>query len=341
MISPRHRRLSFAMASVLMAFLAAAVSAQEVVTLFGRVLTDDGKPMVGIEIRVTGYGGDVTTASGEYQIHLPGLSPGQEVTVYIAGDEGGDWVVLWPQPDNVRVSRNDPTDIVVVEKDSPRLKTTAELRLMFQQSGINEQLSRLTVQDLDTRLAKWADYITRSGLQQEALLKLLDQKRKQIETLETLSTMLDTYTFWAEEVDSVFARHAVQAIGWPEAGRRFNPLLTNYNQEGYNEFRENRHHFITRVGSYWGEDREEQLAKLFDAVETLHKTWIYPLNEVKELINALNYNRIDSEEERETAETRVAELTKRLTTGLSDSLATLKESISSHLSELAEESRAF
>jgi len=330
-------RLLFALSALGVA--AAAEAAGEVTPLVGHLETADACEVAHVRLLVDKGGPCTTTDGGNFVCDAPGL-PGDEVRLLMPSHP--KCLIFYPPDGRTTLKRPESREsvtITLVERGSPRWKSTEELRGLIRASTIKKDVQTLSPQQLDARLQGWLESVRaqagQAGQASGEFAKLMVRKQGQIQEYQRVTAVFTKFLNRGQEMVEGFRRHASEAVGWIAAQEQLAAAIREYD-EVFNEMREQGEAYQAIVLSYWGAPQAADYRRLLDAALDIHRTGIYRLNDVNELINRLNQKQIRGDKARQEATARVAALTPEITAQVEPRLADLRVRVDAYLAGLKE-----
>jgi hypothetical protein len=260
--------------------------------LAGRLETSDSCPVAHVQLVIDMGGACTSTDSGAFICDAPG-SPGDDVRLLLSNYP--KCLVFYPPGGRTTIKRPEAHEsvvVVLVEKDSPKWKSTDELRRLIRASTLQRDTQALTPQQLDTRLKDWAESVReQTGQDNEAFVKLMVRKQGQIQEFTRVTGLFKKFSNRAREILVVFQRYAPIAVGFPEAENELQSKIKPYN-EVFNEMKESGDAYQGIVETYWGKPAADEYRRLLDLALQIHKRDIFPLNDALTYINKLNHEKV-------------------------------------------------
>lgn len=306
----------------------------QVTKLAGHLETADSCQVARVQIIVDLGGPCTSTDSGNFVCDAPGL-PGDDVRLLLPSH--ARCLIFYPPNGRTTLKRPEAREsitVTLVEKDSPKWKSTDELRRLIRASTIQRDTQSLTPQQLDARLREWAESVReQTGQDNEAFVKLMVKKQGQIQKFTEVTTPLTKFLNRGKDFLAVFQRYAPIAVGFPEAEQELMAAVRTYN-EVFNELSESGKVYEAVVGTYWGESSAGEYRRLLDRALQIHREDIYPLNEAVVLINKLNFNQIKDKKERQATVDSLRGSTQAITLRLDARLAELRAQVEPFIGDL-------
>jgi hypothetical protein len=312
----------------------------QVTKLIGHLETADSCQVAQVQLVVDLGGPCATTDSGNFICDAPGR-PGDDVRLLLPNHP--KCLIFYPPNGRTTLKRPESREsvtVTLVEKDSPKWKSTDELRRLLRASPIQRDTKSLTPQQLDSRLREWAESVKeQTGQENEAFVRLMVKKQGQIQEFTRVTAVLAKFLNRGQEIAVVFRRYAPIAVGFPEAQGHLMETVRAY-EPVFNEIKEMGEVYQAVVETYWGKSSADEYRRLLDRALQIHVEDIYPLNDVVTLINQLSYKKIkDKEEQQEAA--RTIRSTEALTQQLETRLTDLRTQIEPFIVELKADLAAF
>lgn len=306
----------------------------QVTKLVGHLETADSCQVAHVELVVDLGGPCTSTDSGNFVCDAPGL-PGDDVRLLLPSH--ARCLIFYPPNGRTTLKRPEAREsitVALVEKDSPKWKSTDELRRLIRASTIQRDTQSLTPQQLDARLREWAESVReQTGQDNEAFVKLMVKKQGQIQEFTKVTTPLTKFLNRGLDFLAVFRRYAPVAVGFPQAEQELMAAVRTYN-EVFNELSESGEVYQAVVGTYWGASAAEEYRRLLARALLIHREDIYPLNEAILLINKLNFDQIKDKQERQAAEKSMRDSTEAITPRLDARLAELRAQVEPFIGDL-------
>jgi hypothetical protein len=287
-----------------------------------------------VELRAGLGGQDVTTLSGLAQILLPGKCAGDLVTVEIMDPR---YRILYPANGRVTLTRGEePASVTVIDvsRDASRLNDPAVVESFLRR--LKTDLSRASREEQEALLAQLDEYLKKTVLGERNLILVLEEKKRRLESSGRASGLLRRFLNRAEEIKVAFREHAPRAIGSPGLGpiEQLQAAIQGYNPV-FNEIREQGEAYEREIHASWGPEPAQEFRSLLAEALAIHDV-IRELNDVKNMINDLNYG-VVAKAERRSAEERIRKETARLTAQLDERLPKLTERTEAYLQKLRPE----
>jgi hypothetical protein len=277
--------------------LAAALWAQ-VTPLVGHLETADNCVVAHLTISVDKGGVCVTTDSGAFVCDAPGL-PGDEVRLLLPAHP--KCLVFYPPDGRTTLKRPEAREsiaVTLVERDSPRWKSTEELRALLRASPIRRDAQGLTPQQLDDRLKAWMVSVREgTGRDNEAFARLLVRKQGQIQEFSRVSEVFHRFINRGRNLVAAFRLHAVGAPFRPEEARFLIDEIHDYNPV-FDELAEHGDAYEATVLSYWGQEAAAGYHRLLGLALAAHRETLYRVNDLNVRINALSSGALRGDERR-------------------------------------------
>jgi hypothetical protein len=313
----------------------------QVTKLSGHVETADSCQVSHIEIVVDLGGPCATTDSGSFVCDAPGL-PGDDVRLILSNYP--KCLIFYPPNGRTTLKRleaRESVTVTLVEKDSPKWKSTDELRRLLRASTIQQDTKALTPQQLDARLKEWGESVReQTGQDNEAFIKLMVKKQGQIQEFTRVTSIFSKFLNRSKEILAAFRRHAPEAIGFPEAEKQMVTVVGAYG-EVFNEMSESGDVYQGIVETYWGKPLADEYRRLLDLALQTHREDIYPLNDVLGFINKLNHEKVRDKKAKEIAANTIRESTSTITQRLEGRLAEIEAQTKPFVAKLREGLAAF
>ncbi len=309
----------------------------QVTPIVGHLETADACEIAHVELVVDKGGPCTTTDSGNFVCPAPGL-PGDEARLLLSHHP--KCLIFYPPDGRTTLKRPDSHEsvtVTLVEKDSPRWKSTGELRGLIRASGLRRDTEGLSPQQLNARFQTWLESVRaqteKAGEANSEFARLLVKKQGQIQEYTRVTAVFLKFLNRSQEVVDRFQAHAREAVGWIAAEQQLVAVVHDYD-EVFKEMQEQNEAYQAIVLSYWGEREAADYQRLLDAALDLHRSGIYRLNDVVGLLNQINQGQIRGTRERQAAAERVAGLTTAITGQVAPRLADLRTRVGSFLAEL-------
>jgi hypothetical protein len=313
----------------------------EVTKLAGHLETADACQVAHVQLVVDLGGPCTTTDSGNFVCDAPGM-PGDDVRLLLSNHP--KCLIFYPPNGRTTLKRPEAREsvtVTLVEKDSPKWKSTDELRRLLRASPIQHDTKSLTPQQLDARLKEWGESVReQTGQDNEAFLKLMVKKQGQIQEFTRVTAVFARFLNRSKEILAAFRRHAPEAVGFPEAERQMVTVVNVYN-EVFNEMSESGGVYQGIVETYWGKSTADEYRRLLDLALQTHREDIYPLNDVLGFINRLNHEKVKDDKARAIAAKTVRESTDTITRRLEARLAQIEAQTEPFVAKLREGLAAF
>jgi hypothetical protein len=308
----------------------------QVTKLAGHLETADSCQVAHIQLVVDLGGPCTTTDSGNFVCDAPGM-PGDDVRLLLSNEP--KCLIFYPPNGRTTIKRPEAREsvtVTLVEKDSPKWKSTDELRRLLRASPIQRDTKALTPQQLDTRLREWGESVReQTGQDNEAFIKLMVKKQGQIQEFTRVTILFTKFLNRSKEILAVFRRYAPEAVGFPEAARQMVTTVNIYG-EVFNEMSESGAVYQGIVETYWGKSSADEYRRLLDLALKIHREDIYPLNEVLSFINKLNHANVHDKKSLATAANTIRVQTGDTTRRLEAQLAELEAQTEPFIAKLRE-----
>lgn len=291
---------------------------------------------------VVDLGGPCTTTdSGNFVCDAPGV-PGDDVRLLLSNEP--KCLIFYPPSGRTTIKRPEAREsitVTLVEKDSPKWKSTDELRRLLRASPIQHDTKSLTPQQLDARLKEWGESVReQTGQDNEAFIKLMVKKQGQIQEFTRVTSLFTKFLNRSKEILAAFRRWAPEAVGFPEAQRQMASVVGVYG-EVFNEMSESGAVYQGIVETYWGKSTADEYRRLLDLALQTHREDIYPLNDVLSFVNKLNHEGVKDEKSKATARNTVTVKTGEITRRLEGRLSEIETQSGSFIAKLREGLAAF
>lgn len=316
-----------------LALLLSSASRGAVTPLAGRLESADNCQIASVTLTVDRGDTCVTTDSGAFVCGAPGL-PGEEVRLILVRHP--KCLIFYPPDGRTTLKRPEAREsvaVTLVERDSPRWKSTEELRALLRASGLRKDSQGLTPQQLDEKLKAWAGSVREAtGADQEAFVRLLVRKQGQIQEFTRVSEVFRRFLKEGVELVEAFERHAPEvpeiagASGYLiERIRRYNPVFEELKVQGGS--------YQAIVGSYWGAEAAAGYGSLLAATLAVHSQTLLRVNDLNSLLNRLGQARLHADE-RQRLKGEVAERNAAWVAESRERLAVLEREVDAYLATL-------
>lgn len=326
--------------------LLAGASGQEaawgqVTKLAGHLETTDSCQVAHVQLVVDLGGPCTTTDSGNFVCDAPGM-PGDDVRLLLSNHP--KCLIFYPPNGRTTLKRPEAREsvtVTLVEKDSPKWKSTDELRRLLHATPIQHDTQSLTPQQLDARLKEWGESVReQTGQDNEAFLKLMVRKQGQIQEFTRVTALFAKFLNRSKEILAAFRRHAPDAVGFPAAEDQMVMVVKAY-AEVFNEMSESGAVYQGIVETYWGKSAADEYRRLLDLALQTHREDIYPLNDVLGFINKLNHAKVEDRKSQAIAAKTIRGLTDPLLQRLEPRLAEIEAQTEPFIAKLREGLAAF
>jgi len=263
-------------------FSSALIFAQSI-SLRGKVIDIDKRPVKNLSIRFTSFGESVTTGSGEFVIIIP--QSVQFIDIMIRDE---NWLILYPVDGKIPVPAdpNFVTTVIVSENNSSTGKSLNESMVKY-----NELESILKdVGTTNTELKSFFEkFIELEAKRLEiSEIKLKDEfekqgRRKQI--FAEVSPVLNEYLLRVKNLKTNFEMSYELAFVSNPSVEHLNNAIRLYNPV-YDTIYNNYNYWQKEISTAWDENLSEKFASSISyMIDDVHKSYIFQLNENVKLIN--------------------------------------------------------
>jgi hypothetical protein len=248
--------------------------------LLGRIVDLQGGPVRDLRLRIVGHGEPEIYDSGEFDFQLSGR-PGQ-VEVNLIGASG--LVVLYPLKGMVAVPADPAVRVPIVVGKSERAyindvlaARVVQLSTTLAQNGVSFEPSLDSLSDGMRRI------IALLEVKDADLRQSIETQKHQADIKPTLLKTWDSYILEAKDLRDDFrlvvsyaAKNLSAVLTLQESVKQYNAAFELLNNQ--------RNAFQSSIRSYWSGAEAEGLARdladvYTEAVETIHKGYVLPLNE--------------------------------------------------------------
>jgi hypothetical protein len=336
-------RLGVVPIALVAALLHASSEAGAATQLVGRLESADNCQVANVTLTIDKGDTCVTTDSGAFVCGAPGL-PGEEVRLILTRHP--KCLIFYPPDGRTTLKRpeaRESVSVTLVERDSPRWKSTDELRALLRASGIRRDSQALTPQQLDERLKSWASAMREAmgheaaapgaeGRNDEAFVRLLVAKQGQIQEFTRVSEVFHRFLNNGRELVAVFRRHAGEV---PEIAGAAQYLVhqLQLSSQAFEELTVRGDSYQAIVLSYWGAEAAAGYSRLLEETLTVHRDGLYKVNDLNALINRLALGKPKADEKRRLKQ-ELAERNAAWAADCDARLVTLTRQVDAYLAEL-------
>jgi hypothetical protein len=246
--------------------------------LRGRVVDVQGAPVRDVRLRIVGHGEPEILDSGEFELQLSGRPPQVEVSVV-----GDGLAVLYPLKGIIAVP-SDPTQrvpIVVGKSDRAYINDVLAARFVqlgstLRQNGVRFDAS---IDSLSDGMRRIIDLLE---IKEADIRESIEAQKQQAEIKPELLRTWDTYILEAKDLRDAFRLVVDFAARNPSAVVTLQNAVREYNT-AFDALNNRRNAFQANISSYWSGSESEGLTRdladvYTEAIETIHKGYVLPLN---------------------------------------------------------------
>jgi hypothetical protein len=254
------------------------LQAQVTTSLRGRVLNEQGAPARDVRLRIVGHGEPAILDSGEFELQLSGRPAQVEISVVTSGME-----VLYPPKGMIAVPSDPNVRVPIVVGKSDRAYINDVLAARFvqlsstlRQNGVRFDASVDSLSDGVRRI------ISLLEIREADMRSSIEAQKRQAEIKPDLLRTWDRYILEAKDLRDAFRLVVDYAARNRGAVMTLQNAVAEYNA-AFDSLNNRRNAFQSSVSSYWSgstsEGLQRDLADVYsEAIETIHKGYVLPLN---------------------------------------------------------------